>query len=115
MEKSQFDSYLDGVVTIYSEKERKTDFSAKMNPKSIDHLEKVVKLNYGLMSKRNQDMEFAEQSGFTLSTKIRVRKVKNITAKHLAVIDGFLYSIKYVDSDKKNLYLYMEGVREIAE
>lgn len=115
MEKSQFDNYRDGVVTIYTEKERKTDFSAKLNPKNTDHLEKVAKLNFGLMSKRNQDMEFANQSGFTLSIKVKVRKIKGITAKHLAVIDGFLYAIKYVDSDSKNLYLYMEGVRKIAE
>lgn len=115
MEKSQFDNYIDGVVTIYREKDRKTDFSAKLNPKSAEHLEKIVKLNFEEMAIRNQDMEFAEQSGFALTMKIKTRKVKNITAKHLSVIDNFLYSIKYIDKDKKNLYLYMEGVRELAE
>lgn len=115
MEKGKFDNYIDGVVTIYEEKCRKSDFSAKANPKSKDDLKKIVKLNYQELSKRNKDFEFAEQSGFTLTMKIKTRKISGITSKHMAVINNFLYSIKHIDSDRKNLFLYMEGVRSIAQ
>lgn len=114
LNKSKFDKYIDGVVLICKKKEKGTDFSATINPQSTDDLERVVKLNYQSMSVRNQDLEFAEQSGFSLSMKIKTRIFKDITSKHMAIVDNFLYSIKYVDKDKVNMYLYLEGVRSVA-
>jgi len=115
VEKSQFDNYIDGVAIICKENAGKTDFEAKINVKKKPDLERIVKLNYGLMSKRNEDLEFAEQMGFTLTKKIKVRMYKGITSKHLVAIENYLYSIKHIDMDKKNMYLYLEGVRELAE
>ena len=115
MEKSQFDNYIDGVVTVYKQKEKKTDFSAQINPTSRDDLQKVDKFNYQELSVRNQDLDFAEKSDFSLSMKIKIRKSKRIAPKHMAVIDDYLYSIKHIDSDKKNTYLYLEGVRSLAK
>jgi hypothetical protein len=62
-----------------------------------------------------QDMTFAEQDGFSLDMKIKTRKVKNVSAKHVAVIGDMYYSIKYIDSDDRNTYFYLEGVDKIAE
>ena len=74
MEKSQFDNYNDGVAVIYKQRKKKTDFSAQINPKSRDDLEKIVKLSYKELSVRNQDLDFAEKSDFSLSLKIMTRK-----------------------------------------
>lgn len=104
----------DGVVSIYQEIERKTDFSAKKNVSTLSDLKLLGKLDFEEMSKRNQDLEFAEQSGFSLSMKIKTRYIKEVTNKNKAVIDGYLYDIRYIDKTKLEMYLYLEGVKPIA-
>lgn len=106
-------AYNDGVVSIYREKDRKTDFNAKRNVSSLEDMDFIVKLAYDECSKRTQDLEFAEQSGFQLSLKIRTRYMKAVQAKHKAVIDGYLYEIAYMDKAEQELYLYLEGVRAL--
>ncbi|MCR5704965.1 MAG: phage head closure protein [Eubacterium sp.] len=114
MKKSKFDRYNDGVVSLYRMTETKTDFNARKNPKSVDDMELIYRnLHFGRLSKRNQDMELAEQSGFKLTMKIKVPRISGVTAKDMAVIGTMLYSIKYMDEDDNNSYLYLEGVREI--
>ena len=104
----------DGVVSIYQEIERKTDFSAKKNVSTLSDLKLLGKLDFEEMSKRNQDLEFAEQSGFSLSMKIKTRYIKEVTNKNKAVIDGYLYDIRHIDKTKLEMYLYLEGVKPIA-
>lgn len=106
-------AYNDGIVRIYREKERKTDFNAKRNVSALEDMDFVVKLAFDECSKRTQDLEFAEQSGFSLSLKIRTRYVKSVQVKHKAVINGYLYEISYIDKAEQELYLYLEGVREL--
>lgn len=115
MEKSQFDRYSDGVVRICEKIKNKIDFSVQSDHVNEDNFKTVVKLNYSEMSKRMQDMTFAEQDGFSLDMKIKTRKVKNVSSKHVAVIGDMYYSIKYIDSDDRNTYFYLEGVDKIAE
>lgn len=115
MDKGRFDKYIDGVVKICLKKNVDTDFSAAINTNTKEDLTPVYKMNYEQLSKRNQDFEFAKQSGFSLTMKIKIRKVNGVTAKHSAVINNYLYSIKYIDSDTKNLYLYLEGERSLAK
>lgn len=110
----KFAQYNDGVVSIYREKEKRSNFSAKLNAVSLDDLEFVNKLAFSETSKRQQDLEFAEQVGFTLSLKIKTRYIKGVDNKCKAVIDGFLYDVRYVDSTRTELYFYLEGVDEIA-
>lgn len=114
MQNKNFGRYNDGMVYIYREKERQTDFSAKRNVKTIDDMDFVMKLAFEECSKREQDLTFAEQNGFTLSMKIKTRYVKNVDNKCKAVIDGYLYDISYTDKSRTELYLYMEGVRELV-
>lgn len=106
-------AYNDGVVSIYREIDRKTDFAAKRNVSSLEDMEFIVKLAFDECSKRTQDLEFAEQNGFSLSYKIRTRYIPSVQAKFKAVINGYLYEIQYLDKAEQEIFLYLEGVREL--
>ena len=80
----------------------------------LDDMDFIVRLDYEECSKREQDIEFAEQSGFSLSLKVKTRYMKSVDNKCKAVIDGYLYSVSYVDKTRTEMYLYLEGVGEIA-
>ena len=104
----------DGVVSIYRERDRKTDFNARRNVLTLDDMEFICKLNFMESSKRQQDIEFAEQSGFQLSLKVRTRYVKAVRTKMKAVIDGYLYDISYLDKSGSEMFLYLESVRKLG-
>ena len=72
-----------------------------------------VKLDYEESSKREQDMDFAEQNGFSLSLKIRTRYMPLVDNKCKAVIDGYLYDVSYVDKNRVEQWLYLEGVKQL--
>lgn len=111
--KNKFSTYNDGVVSIYREKERVTDFSARQNVETIDNMDFVVKLAYEESYKREQDFEFANQNDFSLSMKVRTRYLKSVDNKCKAVIDGYLYDVSHVDKDRKEMWLYLEGIKEL--
>lgn len=113
MKKNQFSKYNDGVVTIYRPKERRTDFAAKKNVSVIDDMDFVVKLAFEESSKRIQDLEFAERNDFSLSLKIRTRMIAAVDNKCKAVIDGYLYDISYLDKNRDEMWLYLEGVKKL--
>ena len=109
----EFETFNDGVVSIYREKPRETDFSAKRNVSTLDDMDFIVKLNFKELSKREQDLEFAQQNDFTLSLKIKSRLVSGVDNKCKAVIDGYLYDVSFVDKSRTELFLYLEGVKAI--
>ena len=111
--KYKFSRFNDGVVSIYREKEKRTNFGAKENPSTLGDLEFVAKLDFEESSKREQDLEFANQNGFSLSLKIHTRYLKSVDNKCKAVVDGYLYDIQYVDKTRTDMYLYMEGVKSL--
>lgn len=113
MKKPEFSKYNDGVVHIYREKERRTDFNAKQNVSALDNMDFVVKLAFEESSKREQDLDFAEQNGFSLTLKIRTRFVKEVDNKCKAVIDGYLYDVSYIDKTRTEMWLFLEGVRSL--
>lgn len=110
----EFARYNDGMVSIYRETDRRSNFGAKLNATSIDDLQFIAKLSFAEQSKRQQDVEFASQQSFSLDLKIKTRFIKSVDNKCKAVIDGYLYDIAYVDATKTELYLYMQGVGKIA-
>lgn len=110
----KFARYNDGIVSIYRGTDRRSNFGAQLNAKTLDDLNFIAKLNYAEQSKRQQDMEFAEQQGFALELKIKTRRINGVDNKCKAVIDGYMYDISYVDSTRTELYLYLQGVGEIA-
>lgn len=111
--KNNFSRYNDGVVSIYREKEKRSNFAAKENVSGLDDMEFIVKLDFEQSSKREQDMAFAEQNDFSLSLKIRTRHLDSVDNKCKAVINGYLYDVAYVDKNRVEMWLYLEGIKEL--
>ena len=103
----------DGVVGIYRERDRGTEFGARRNPRSLDDMEKVATLHFEEKSCRDQDFEFASMRGFTLSKKIRTHLRPDVDSDCRAVIGDDLYSIEYIDKSKRDMYLYMTSVGKL--
>jgi SPP1 family predicted phage head-tail adaptor len=112
--KNKFNRYNDGVVSIYREKEKKSNFGAKENVSVLADMDFIAKLDFEESTKREQDIEFASQNDFSLSLKIRTRYLPSVDNKCKAVIDGYLYDIKYADKTRTEMWLYMEGVKKIV-
>ena len=113
MRQNDFPRFNDGVAYVYKEKRRENDFNAKLNTRKLEHLEFVCKLDFEEMSKRQQDLEFANQNGFSLSIKIRTRLFKDITTKCKVVINDYLYDIYDLDKGRNELYLFLQEVRKL--
>ena len=113
MNKPKFSRYNDGVVSIYRERRKESSFAAKENVSTLDDMDFVAKLDFEESSKREQDLEFAEQMGFSLSQKIRTRFVPGVDNKCKAVIDGYLFDVTYVDKSRVEMWLFLEGVKKI--
>ena len=111
--KTKFETFNDGVVSVYREKPRQTDFNAKRNVSTLSDMDFIAKLDFKEMSRREQDMQFAEQNDFSLSLKIKTRFLKSIDNKCKAVIDGYLYDISHLDKTRTELYFYLSEVRKI--
>ena len=114
MAKRKLSTYNDGVAYIYRERPRKTDFNAKRNVATLEDMDLVVRLDYEEASRREEDMDFAERSGFSLTLKVRTRAVPGVDNTCKAVIDGRLYDVRYIDKSRTEMWLYLEGVRKIA-
>lgn len=113
MNKTKFSRYNDGVVKIYRPREKRSNFAAKENVSVLDDMDFIAKLDYEESSKREQDMQFAEQNDFSLSLKIRTRCLKSVDNKCKAVINNYLYDVSYVDKNRTEMWLYMEGVKSL--
>lgn len=113
MNKRKFNRYNDGVISIYREKPRRTDFGAKLNVSTVDDMDFIVKLDYEESSRREEDNSFAEQQGFSLSFKVRTRLFPAVDNKCKAIINGYLYDVKYVDKDRLEMWLYLEQIKAI--
>lgn len=114
MNKPKFNRYNDGVVSIYREKEKRSNFAAKENVSVLDDMEFVVKLDFEESSKREQDMEFANQNGFSLSLKVRTRYMPLVDNRCKAIIDNNLYDINYVDKDRVEMWIFLEWIKELS-
>lgn len=110
---SNFTRFNDGVALIYRDNAERTTFGAKTNTRGVEDMTFVVKLAFEELSKRQQDQEFAEQAGFSLSMKIRTRLVAGVDSKCKAVIGKTLYDISYLDKGRGELFLYLEEVRQL--
>ena len=109
MAKNILNDYGDGVAEIYRKKD------VEKNVKSLDDLEYLGFLYYTEKSNRQQDVEFAQQLGANLTTKIATPDLIPPDSDYNVVINNVIYAIIYVDHDKKNreLYFYLEEVRKI--
>lgn len=114
MAKRKLETFNDGVVRIYRDKPRTTDFGAKRNSRTLDDMDFVARLDYEESSRREEDMEFAVRSGFSLTLKIRTRAVPGVDNMCKAVIDDYLYDVQYIDKTRTAMWLYLEGVRKLV-
>lgn len=102
-------SYSDGIVEFYRKKDPES------NVKSLDDLEHLGFLYYTEKSNRQQDVEFAQQLGTTLSLKIATPDDGNMDSSRNVVIGDTIYAIIYIDRSRveQELYFYLEEVRKI--
>lgn len=116
MNKLKLSKYNDGVVHIYREKRKENSFAAKENVSALDDMEFIAKLDYEESSKREQDLEFAQQSGFSLTMKIRTRFLPTMDKKNRfkAVIDGYLYDVAYADITRTEIWWFLEGIKAVS-
>lgn len=114
MSKNKFSRYNSGKVFVYLDNTKQTDFNAKRNVSTLDDMKFIAKLDFEESSKREQDFEFANQNGFSLTMKIRTRRLESIDNKCKAVINNYLYDIKYTDKIGVEMWLYLEGVKSLA-
>ena len=93
-----------------------TSFGAKVNELKKSDLKNLRKLAFAEMSRRGEDFEFAESVSRKLTLKVKVPYRPDVTTDQKVLHGKLLYDIFKIDydSDKKNLYLYLEEVREIA-
>lgn len=113
--KSKFPPYNSGVLEIYNRKEIKSDFGAAKNITSKSDLVFIAKFPFTEMSKRDEDIEFAERQGSSLSMKVKIRFADLVKKSNDVVIGDKLYNIYKLDIDraKQELYLYLEEVRKL--
>ena len=114
MKPNNFARFNDGVASVYRDKSERSTFGAKQNTRGLDDLEFIAKLDFEEMSKRQQDQDFAEQNGFSLSMKIHTRLAPGLTSKCKVVIGDTLYDVSYIDKTRTDAYLYLEEVRKIV-
>ena len=109
-------SFPDGWLTVYRDKPYEHDFSEeRRNPNKLENMEFVVKLAYAEQSIRAQDYDFADQRGFSISAKVKTHSHSAVTTDCKVVIGNQIFGIKHIDRALTEMYLYMEGVSEVAE
>lgn len=110
-------TYNDGYLHIYRQNQAPSDFGAVLNTRTTNDMEYIIKLAYSERSKREEDIEWAESCDRTLSFKAVCPLADFVKTSYQVVCTGKLYSIINIDYDRKNreMYLYMEEVRDIAE
>jgi len=114
--KSRFSTFNDGVLFICKPESDHSSFNAVKNPTKKKELEKILKLNYNEMYRREQDLAFAESQGRNLTLKVKTRFRNQVTKFHQVLIEDMLYSIIDLDKDRdrSEMYLYLEEVRKLS-
>lgn len=106
----------DGYIACYTVKERQSSFNAPMNASDEADLNFVVSLAYEEMSKRDQDLEFAEANGRNLSIKVKTHLYEAVNKSCKVILGESLYDIIKLDYSRKDglMYLYLDEVRKIV-
>lgn len=107
-------TYNDGFVRIFRKKQ--SNLTVNRNVTSLSELDFLIKLAYSETSRRQQDLEFAEQNSFSLSLKIKAPKPvikKGLDTSCFAVIENTLYSIQFIDTNSTEYFFYLEKIREL--
>lgn len=113
--KSRFPKYNDGMLKVCTQEQQAVDFAAPKNARSQKDLRMILKLAYEEKSKRDEDIEFAQSIGRSLSLKVKTRLHEKVDPSKKIMIEGKLYSILKIDHDRANreMYIYLEEERTI--
>lgn len=76
-------------------------------------MDPVVSLAYEMKSCREQDFEFAEQRGFTLSMKVATHLVPTVDSGCMAVIGDDLFDVSHIDKSRTDMYLYLSSAGKL--
>ena len=123
--KKRWPTYNDGVLDLYKVRDDTgSSFGAKKNVGSLSDMTYFARASFAISAKRQQDVEFAESLGFALTLKLKTMRIPGIAgiadftanrSEFKAVISGYLYNVKYFDTSSTEMFLYLEGVKEIGE
>ena len=115
MIKTRFQTYNDGVLYACRPPEEKSSFNAVKNQSEKKDIKKRLKLDYKEMTKRDQDMAFAESFGRTLNMKVKTPLNDDVKSTDEILIGDTLYSLIHIDFNRggKEMYLYMEEARKV--
>lgn len=112
--KKTLPSYNDGWLEICREVPgRSTSFGAHENVRSRSDLSVMCRLAFTQTARRQQDLDFAESRSFTLSMKVKTRKVDGVDPECKAIIGNVLFDICWIDPSKTELYLYLQEAGEL--
>lgn len=110
--------FKDGYAIICRYDRSTSTFAAAKNARTMADLLEIGKLAFDEMSRRQQDIDFAESAERSLSYKIRTRLQPDLCREeHCIVINRILYDIITIDTDRaaELAYWYLEEVRELEE
>lgn len=117
-------TYNDGVLDLYTVKSGAgSSFGAKKNVDAVDDMDHVARAFFSVASVRKQDVEFSDALGFKLSMKVKTLSIPGMARavdaaaqrnEFKAVISGHLYNVRHFDAGTAEMWLYLEGVKEIG-
>ena len=115
--KTKWQTFNDGVLELARDVAGSGSFGAKRNVESLGDLKVYECAHYQRVSVRAEDIDFAEQTGLSLSVKVRIRNVPEVRPGHKAIIGRDIYNVGSIDrsADGLTAYLYLEHIRELQQ
>jgi hypothetical protein len=109
MLKTSMDTYNDGVVSIMEATTSRS--TVGINPSGTDGLDLIRTMAYNQMSRQEKDVELADDEGFELSAKLKIRHVGDLTPELFALLGTRLCEIGHVDDDRTHDFLYLSEIK----
>lgn len=115
MNRKKVNSFNDGILYIYEQKQENNSFASKKNPRSIDDLKEKGYLFFKYENMRKEDFLFALNKGRKLTTKVKTQLNSLVETSDKVIIENHLFDVITLDPDiyNKELYFYLEEVRTI--
>ena len=109
MLRPKLDTYTDGVVSIMASTPSR--LVVGVDPSGIVGLSRLRTMAYCQMSRREADVKLADDEGFELSAKLKIRHVGDVNPDLFALIGTRLCEIGHVDDDRIHDYLYLSEIK----
>jgi SPP1 family predicted phage head-tail adaptor len=103
------DTYNDGVVSIMEATSARS--TVGIDPSKTDGLAVVRTMGYHQMSRQETDVKLADDEGFELTAKLKVRHVGDVTPEMFCLLGSRLCEIGHVDDDRVHDYLYLSEIK----